>query len=245
MNEQDKFKVGAKAENQLQASEIATEQEVSQYFAFADPILHVDWGAEGLPEEYTPEYIVAHPEATKIFVIKNGSNEIIGGAKIKKLTEEDARRLGLNKGPFSNQDGALLEYTVVREDYRNQGLLTELTQKRIDWAKERGIDYVCAEIAIDTPISAHTKIRDGFMFIDIRMPGAGISVPYFIAVKPLYQESKTAENEVNKEQPERKEVEVNETSFEELRGLFDEGWVGVNIKLGGESDAWILILERQ
>lgn len=40
--------------------EVSKKEGVVRYFNFADPILHVDWGKEGAPEEYTPEFIEAH-----------------------------------------------------------------------------------------------------------------------------------------------------------------------------------------
>jgi len=243
----EKIKSGSEEEikKPLEAREATTDEEVKQYFSFADPILKVAWGEDGPPEEYTPEYIAAHPELTKIFVVKDERSEVVGGAKIKKLTVSDKGRLNLNEGFLLNQSGVLLEYEAIRDDYRKQGLLSILTQKRIDWAKEHGAEYACAEVEITRPISAYTKIRDGFVVVGIKEAGEGIAEPYFVLLKQIsggdtvVNKSKQAKDKV-----EWKEVEVNEDSCEELRGLFSDGWIGVDMKPKSEEMPWILILEK-
>ncbi|MBI4225103.1 MAG: GNAT family N-acetyltransferase [Candidatus Sungbacteria bacterium] len=245
MNEQHHFSPDEKTEMGLEAKEAGTAQEIRDYFAFADPILKVNWGEAEPPDEYTPEYIAAHPDITRIFVVRDANGDVVGGAKVKKLGEEDKHRLGLNKNQLMHKDGVLLEYSAVREDHRKRGLFSILTQKRIDWAGQHDAKYVCSEIEITRPISVYTKIRDGFTLVGIKEPGAGILEPYFVAFKQIGEnEPATEKNKDEKVQPEYMEMEINENSYQELKRLFSEGWVGVDAKFEGESIPWILILEK-
>lgn len=107
--------------------EATTEEDVQHFFAFADPILGVDWG-ESVPMRYSPEYIPSHPDMTKVFFIRDTNKGIIAGGKVGLLTPEDQQRLQLK----TDRPGALLEYAAVREEDRRRGLLTELTRIRIN-----------------------------------------------------------------------------------------------------------------
>src|SRR3989344_828669 len=231
---------------QPEIKEAITKEEIEQFFSFADPILKVEWGKEGPPEEYMPEYIAANPDSTKIFIAQNEDGEIVGGGKVKKLTKDNLERLGLQKILSDKKDSILLEYSEVKEDYRNQGLFSKLIQKRVDWANEQGAEYMCAEVEITRPISAHIKIRDGFTFIGIKEPGEGIAEPYFVAIKKISEkELITEEDKNNQTKFERKEVEVSEHSYGELNELFSVGWVGVGMKFSSQDAPWTLILEKK
>ena len=227
-----------------------TTEELKQFFSFADPIIGVDWGEEGVLEEYTPEYIAAHPEITQVFVARNNDGQIIAGSKVKMLDSAEQVRLGLNQDKFENQIGVLLEYTAVKEEHRNNKLLSDLTKKNIDWAKERGATYVCSEAEITNPISVYTKIRDGFVLTSVQEPCEGVTHPYFVEIKSLNPDENQSSNAIpGNSTPEWKEVIVTEKSFEELKRFFDEGWIGVDIKGADESPEkltipWILIMEK-
>ena len=220
-------------------------EEIKRYFAFADPLIGVDWGEEGVAKDYMPEYVSAHPEITQVFIAKD-NEQIIAGAKIKMLDETEKVRLGLDQGDFEKQNGAILEYTAVKEEYRNKGLLADLTNKRIDWAKEHGATYICSEAEMINPISVYTKLRDGFVLVGVREPCDGIPHPYFVEVKKL----NLNDNETTSDfKPEWKEVIVTAESFDELKKLFAEGWIGVDIKSSSEgsevlSVPWILVMEK-
>lgn len=235
--------------NEAEVVEALTPGIISEYFDFANPILEIDWGEDGVPDEYKPEFIASHPDHTKVFIVKDESGEIVAGAKIKILDQETADRLGLSRGSLVGLMGVLLEYTAIRESDRNKGILGNLTSKRLEWAKERGADYACTELEIINPVSIWTKIRDGFTLVDIREPGAGIPHPYFVAVKVLTEKSdqKVFGDIVT---PQWKEVEVGTNSYKELKSLFADGWVGVDIKGSDEQGfenlniPWTLILEK-
>lgn len=246
MNENKRVTTTRENETKPQTTAAATAQDVREYFKFADRELGVDWGVDGAPEEYTPEFIASHPDFTQIFMVRDSNNAIIAGAKVKKITPDVQSRLGLDKGDLAKQIGVLLEYTVVREDKRNSGILSLLTQKRLDWSKEHGAEYACAEVEITRPISAYTKIRDGFVFVGIQEPGAGIPDPYLVAVKPIIKDASTNESTKKKhDQFEWKEIEINENSEKDLAKLFMDGWVGVDIKSNSETCPWTLILEKK
>lgn len=222
---------------------------MKEYFSFADPILHVDWGEDGIDEYYTPEYIAAHPEQTQVYVIRDSTGEIIAGAKVAVLTSDDKSRLGLSQERFKNDTGALLEYAAVKEEHRNKKLQADLSEKRIAWARERGASYICSEAEINNPISIYTKIRDGFVLVSIQQsdPGEGTVLPYFVELKFIDEERGGGED---KELPEWREEVVTDDSFEELNTLFDAGWVGVDIKGADEAlenltVPWTLVLERR
>jgi predicted GNAT family acetyltransferase len=184
-------------------------------------------------------YIAAHPDFTQVFVVRDEKGEVVAGSKVKKIEEETRSRLRLDVGDYAGKQGALLEYTVVQKDLQNKGLLQELTKTRVEWAKEKNIEFVCAEVEITRPVSAWTKIRDGFVMVGLNDPGEGIPEPYFVAVKPLTEQKK----EVTKK-PEWKEIVVSEETKEELKGLFSDGWVGVDVKFDNEEGPMTLILEK-
>lgn len=223
-------------------------EEIRDYFDFSDPLIGVDWGENGPPVDYTPEYIFNNPELTQLFLIHNKHKEIIAGAKVVKMTIIEKRRLGLTGSEFTSKEGVLLEYTAVGEQYRNNGLLKELTDRRIQWAFDHGADYVCSEAEITNPVSVYTKIRDGFVLIGICASAEGIARPYFVEYKNLKPEnpySNTIETSVTK----LREVIVTEDSFADLSDLFADGWIGIDIK-GNQSEPemletpWTLIMRR-
>lgn len=225
-------------------------EDLERFFTFTDPVIGVDWGEEGVLQDYTPEYIASHPEITQIFVAKNDEGQIVAGAKAKMLDDAEKVRLGLESSDFKNQIGALLEYAAVKKEYRNNKLLADLTKKRIDWAKEHKATYVCSEAEITNPISIYTKIRDGFVLASVQEPAPGAIHPYFVEIKNLNpNENEISGNNSNSSIPEWKEVVVTEKSFEELKKLFADGWRGVDIKGADEepeklSVPWTLIMER-
>jgi hypothetical protein len=227
---------------------IHTPEELERYFAFANPVIGVDWGEGGVLEEYTPVYVAAHPELTQVFVAKDGTGEIIAGAKVTILNDGEKNRLGLAHGSFENQQGALLEYAAVKEEHRSAGMLGDLTEQRIAWAREHGAAFVCSEAEITNPISIYTKIRDGFVLASVQPPSEGVVHPYFVETKSLNPKG----DEKTSATPalEWKEVTVTEGSFDELKALFSDGWIGIDIKGADESPErltvpWTLILERQ
>lgn len=216
-------------------------KEVQEYFNFADPILGVDWGEEGAPEEYTPEYIAAHPEYTQVFVVRNTEKEIIAGSKIKKLDEHTKQRLGLEGVEYDDKEGVLLEYAAVREDERKKGILTLMGKEFIQWIHENNVSYASAEVEVMRPISAHTMMREGFRIVGLKEPGEGIPEPYFVAVKFMDEtgQQKTPFS------GEGKEIVVSEDTEEELRKLFAEGWQGVGVKFENQEGPMTLILEKK
>jgi hypothetical protein len=222
-----------------EAVRLASPEEIKGYFNFADPILGVDWGEKGVPEEYTPEYVASHPEATQVFVIRGEGAEIAGGSKVTMLDAENQARLGLDAGLYARQKGVLLEYTAIREPDRNKKLLAELTSKRLEWAREHGAGFAATEIELTNPVSAHTKTRDGFVFVGVKDPIDGIPHPYLVAVLPLGEKGPVSQG------GETKEVEVDENSKEYLATLFAEGWIGIDAKCDSDAGPWKLLMEKR
>ena len=219
-------------------TELETASQIAEYFALADPILGVDWGEEGVPEMYTPEYIAAHPEETRVFGIKNNAGELVAGAKVTLLSDFDKERLGFVDNDYATKKGALLEYTAVKEDDRRKRLLAQLTKARLEWAKEKNVEYMCTECELENPISAHAKTVDGFKFIDVREPGMGVVNPYMVAVKSLTDNLPIVSGE-------KKKILITKDSKDELRKLFDEGWVGIDAQIPYQSESWTMIMQKK
>lgn len=226
---------------EIKTLELREAEDIRKYFAFADPILGVDWGEKGVPEEYQPEYIAAHPEETQMFSATRG-NEFAGGAKVAILDETAKTRL-LIPAEYQEKVGVLLEYAAVAEEHRKQGVLKELTEKRLEWAKAHGAEFAACECELKNPVSALAKIKDGFV-IHGACPAdlsVGISTPYLVAMKDL-----RAEITPGKERVDIIDVLVSEDSYEELSTLFAEGWIGVEVEMPKtEGEPWKLTLERK
>jgi GNAT superfamily N-acetyltransferase len=244
MNNEHHFAPSQETEPKIEISKATTKEQIEEFFAFADPALGVTYDEAGPPEEYTPDFIVDHPEFTQVFVAKSPAGEIIGCAKVKNIDQRTQQRLGLDQTPLAHRRGVLLEYTVVRPDYKNQGVQKQLTEQRMQWGKDQGAEYFCAEAEINNPVSVYTKIRDGFVVTDVREPGEGIVHPYFVQIKQLEKQAPTPPD------AQWQEVEVDENSYDKLKALFNHGWIGVDIK-GAQEDLknlsvpWVLVLEKR
>lgn len=183
---------------------------------------------------------------TQIFAIEAKNGEIVAGAKVSLLDEETKSRLGLDQGSRASLKGALSEYVATKVEYRNLGLFLLLTDKEVEWAKQRNVDYLVAELETTNPISTWTHIREGMTLVGIREAGAGIPNPYFVAVKDLKTSKVNGSGDKN---PEWKEIEVGADSCRELKKLFADGWMGVDIKGVDEnvtdlSTPWTTVLEK-
>lgn len=246
MNIENPATLRQEREKNPEAVRAQSAQDVSEYYQFADPVLGVDWGEDGVLDEYAPEYVVSHPELTQVFVARDSAGEVIAGGKVTMLDLSTMMRLDLDRSAFADETGALLEYTAVQEEYRNKGILGDIMSKRIAWAKEHGATFVCSEAEINNPISVYTKIRDGFVLTSIQEPDLGVVNPYFVEVMSL--DGRKVSGAEGK--PEWKEVVVTSDSFDELQGLFNEGWIGVDIKGAAEapeklSMPWTLVMEKR
>ncbi len=226
-------------------------EEIQQYFEFADAILGVDWGEEGPPEIYTPQYIAAHPEEAQLFVLKDIGGNIVGGIKTKVLDEADKERLSINIGALASKNGILLEYAAIKEELQNQGLVKPLWNKAAGWGKEHGAEYMASEAEIDNPRSVYIQLRGGSKIVSIQPPGMGVPNPYFVLIDYATEPSPSEDDK-----PEWQEVVVTPESYDELKQLFGDGWVGVDIKGPPENpdnddswdkfqkNKWTLILEK-
>ena len=189
-------------------------------------MLRVTWDETTTPEEYRPEYIVAHPDETVVLGVYEGS-VLVAGGKVTILNDEEKKRLEPNT-ELHSEKGALLEYVAVKEESRNQHILLDLIKRRTDWAQQHGVRNLYSELELDNPISSIPKVKNGFKIYSVHPSGAGISTPYLVLRKDISGtsvENKSSETSM----PEKKELFVTEDSYDELAQLFSDGWVGIDI----------------
>jgi GNAT superfamily N-acetyltransferase len=86
-------------------------------------------------------------------------------------------------GPIGQERLAYLERTLVRPEYRRQGLATELLRRSIKVASEAGCEYIrCSNNWDNAPETALLR-KCGFALVDLN--GEEDDEPCYLAVRPL------------------------------------------------------------
>ncbi len=243
-----------KEQNPFRTMELKEATVIQDYFDWANPMLRVTWDKTTTPKEYTPEYIVSHPDETIVLGVYEGS-ALVAGGKVTILNEEEKKRLETNS-ELHAEKCALLEYVAVKEESRGKHILLDLIEKRLDWAEKNEVRYMYSEMELDNPISSIPKVKKGFKIYSVRPSGAGISTPYLVLRKDM-SEIPTATESSETNTLEKTEVLVTEDSYNELAQLFNDGWVGIDITADEQlltvdhispdkkQAPWKLTLERQ
>jgi len=106
----------------------------------------------------------------------NAGGHVLGGVHI------DMGPIG-GSGPLSKEKLAYLERTLVRAEYRRQGLATKLLRKAIEVAGENGCRHIRCSNNWDNPAETALLGKCGFALVDIN--GEEDEEPYYLAVRPL------------------------------------------------------------
>lgn len=86
-------------------------------------------------------------------------------------------------GPLASRRLAYLERTLVRPEYRRQGLATRLLRRAIQAAAEAGCLYIRCSNNWDNPAETALFLRCGFALVDL--DGENDPEPCYLAVRPL------------------------------------------------------------
>ncbi|MBU1292748.1 GNAT family N-acetyltransferase [Patescibacteria group bacterium] len=217
--------------------------EIREYTKYADSVFGVDESDPTL-ERWTPEYIATHTDTVGLFVAYGSDKEIKGGGLVTILSKAEALEKLFNQSYLTKEKIAIFEYQVVREEDRRKGLARELTEKRLQWAREHGATLALSEIETVNPISAHAKTREGFVFIGIQSDEYS-DAPLLVAVKPLVEAEVFGES-IKNTTPiyEHVVMSVKEDSHSELDALFREGWIGIDAQVGESEEEIVLTLRR-
>jgi GNAT superfamily N-acetyltransferase len=86
-------------------------------------------------------------------------------------------------GPIADQYLAYLERTLVRPEYRRQGLATSLLRRAIRVAAEAGCEYIRCSNNWDNPAETALMRRCGFALVDLG--GENDAEPCYLAVRPV------------------------------------------------------------
>jgi RimJ/RimL family protein N-acetyltransferase len=100
------------------------------------------------------------------------SAEVLGGAHMDMGP--------VNFGPLSEDKLAYLEQLIVREEYRQQGLGTELLKRLVEVAKDEGCQYIRYNVHWDNPAAIAVAKKCGFALTDVEEEGGR-----YFTVKPL------------------------------------------------------------
>ena len=102
------------------------------------------------------------------------SGEVLGGAHMDMGP--------INFGPLSEEKLAYLEHLLVRDEYRRQGVGTELLKKMVQVAKAAGCQYIRYNVRWDNPAGIAVAKKCGFAMTDISEEDEG---GRYFTVKPL------------------------------------------------------------
>ncbi len=86
-------------------------------------------------------------------------------------------------GPLAGEKLAYLERTLVRPEYRQQGLATALLRKAVDLAATAGCQYIRCSSNWDNVAETALLRKCGFALVDI--DGGDDEEPCYLAIRPL------------------------------------------------------------
>jgi len=86
-------------------------------------------------------------------------------------------------GPLADKKLAYLERTLVRPEYRRQGLATILLRRAIQIAEEDDCEYIRCSNDWDNPAETALLRRCGFALVDLN--GEQDQEPCYLAVRPV------------------------------------------------------------
>lgn len=86
-------------------------------------------------------------------------------------------------GPIADRKLAYLERTLVRPQYRRQGVATAVLKAAIQTAAEAGCEYIRCSNNWDNPAETALFIKCGFALVDL--DGEDDPEPCYLAVRPL------------------------------------------------------------
>lgn len=112
---------------------------------------------------------------------------VTAGAHVLGGVHLDIGPIG-GSGPLAKEKLAYLERTLVRPEYRRQGLATELLRKAIEVAREHACRHIRCNNNWDNPAETALLAKCGFALVDIN--GEEDEEPCYFAVRPLQGLSK-------------------------------------------------------
>lgn len=86
-------------------------------------------------------------------------------------------------GPIADKKLAYLERTLVRAEYRRQGLATILLRRAVQICSEAGCEYIRCSNDWDNPAETALLRRCGFALVDLN--GEEDKEPCYLAVRPV------------------------------------------------------------
>lgn len=160
-------------------------------------------------------------------------DRIIGTGKLEVWTDEDEIKRGY------------LSHLTVDEEYRGKHVAKQITDRRIDAARELGCKFVDTKVFTENPIALVTKLNDGFFIRDIEFGENTAEWGAFVLSKPITEESPY---DTDTSRSELRDVAL--TELETLEQMFETDWIGIDMKnLGDAKDNnpanWHMILEKR
>lgn len=133
-----------------------------------------------------------------------------------------------------------LALATVDEPYRGQGLARTLTDKRIQFLKEKGCAAVDTNVYCSNPPALATKLNDGFRIVSVTYDPVE-NFGSFSLTKAL--------NGPSQEAVKADWQEISLKDIPAIQEALQHGWQGVDIKNTGDKDDmdtnhWTLIFEK-
>jgi GNAT superfamily N-acetyltransferase len=157
------------------------------------------------------------------------------------LTQDDQIIAGgdIKIFPYNKQLGpkvGMLYNVHVEDAFRGQGLAQKITNARIEWARNHGLEWVMTRIAADNFASMSSKFKDGFIVSGVSINSEGIT-ENFNFIKSLSAPDNSSDAASHQT--------INLKDGGNLKKAFEEGWVGEKLeKNEDKKDDWSMVLRK-
>ncbi|MFA5776631.1 MAG: GNAT family N-acetyltransferase [Patescibacteria group bacterium] len=168
---------------------------------------------------------------THIFGVKD-NGQLIAAGKIEIRTKDDEKH-------------GYLSMLTVDENYRGKGLAKQLTDVRMEIARDEGCTHIDTDVFTENPIALVTKLNDGYTLADLEFYGDDKKAGRFVLSKKI--DGKPEYDKREGPLGGLQELELSDLSA--IKNLLEQGWVGIDAKnLGDSKDKdpkqWKLIMEQ-
>lgn len=211
-----------------------TEESVRTYFDLANTYFGIDDPVELIGPEYDIEQILRDIQDGRRFVQTLTIDGETKGGSI--ATYVDAARATEMWG--ITEPVVLLEYTVLPEDVRGQGLVLRHCEAQNTWTKEKGCHRQVSEVEYENIPSLIALMKQGFYVTRAEYPEQ--EAPFLVLQKDIDTDGERVYDSYQ---------EVSYADTGTIEALLEDEWVGIDLKnladvRNGDRNNWKLIMAK-